>query len=214
MDALKRNMAIIISAAAFIVSAVSLYLTVLQGANITLAVGDELGISYKDNQLYFFLPVVVQNTGARPGIILCMSLIIKDQKSEDAICIKWQSFSVQIYDSYKREFTDIDESHATAVSILARSNITKKATFSGGGSIATWIPKQSTYDLYLLWWTSETKEPSLISCKSTWTFDKDAVSNIKLNSENHTDGNTYIIRSAYGPGPKMLSTSEFNKLIK
>jgi hypothetical protein len=150
-----------------------------------------------------------------------MGVILKDQKSEDAICLKWQAFSEQKYDKATDSFYDVDVSNATAVSVPARSDIAEKATFSGGESVATWIPKESTYDLYLLAWTSETEEPSIISRKSTWTFDKNAVSQIKnavskikRNSEYKIEEHTYRFRSAYGPESKMLSTSEFNKLVK
>lgn len=212
MNAMKKNMAVVISVIALIVSAASLYFTSLKPANITLSAGETFWVSHKDHYLYLHLPIVLHNTGSQPGVIRSIGVILKNQKSDEAIFLKWQAFANLVYGP--NGFTWIDESNATATSVPAHSEITKMATFSGGGSVATWIPKPSAYDLHLLAWTSESNVPSIIPSKSTWTFDKNAVSEIKRGIENNNDENTYIIRSAFGPNSKMLSTSEFNKLVK
>ena len=88
MDTLKKNIPVLISVLALILSAGSLYVTSLKGANITLSVGDHFGLKHKDHYLYIFLPMVVHNTGAQAGLIHSFGVILKDQKSEEAIFLK------------------------------------------------------------------------------------------------------------------------------
>lgn len=213
MDTLKKNIPVLISVLALILSAGSLYVTSLKGANITLSVGDRFGLKHKDHYLYIFLPMVVHNTGAQAGLIHSFGVILKDQKSEEAIFLKWQAFANLEYQP--DGFHWIDESNATAVSVPARSDIAKMATFSGGGgSVTEWIPKPTTYDMHLVAWTSDNKMPSIISPKSTWTFNENDVLEIKQNYKNNIGENKWITRSAFGPDSKMLSISEFDDLVK
>jgi hypothetical protein len=88
MNLLKNNIAVIVSVLALIFSGASLYLTSLKPANINLSAGDILGISREDDNLYIHLPIGLYNTGALPGVINRMGLVLKDQKSDDAIFLK------------------------------------------------------------------------------------------------------------------------------
>lgn len=209
---------VIISAVAIGISAWSLYLTSLKPANITVSVGEKFTLTHENEGLIFELPVVLHNAGTKPGVILAMGVILKDQNSEDAIYLKWQAFSQLIYDKEKKTFYNIDESNYTAATIPGNGDVAKMATFSGGESVATWIPRQSTYVLYLLAWTSETKHPS-IRCKSTWTFDENTVLQIKnavlqIRRNIIKKSQETIIRAKYGPNSKRLPTSQFNELVK
>jgi hypothetical protein len=206
-----KNIAVVISVIALIVSVASLYFTSLKPANIILSVGDRFRVAHKNHYLYIFLPIIISNTGAQPGVIRSIGVILKDQKSEDTIFLKWQAFANLQYGP--KGFEWIDESSDTATSVPARSELTQMATFSGGGSVASRIPKPSTYDMYLLAWTSESEMPSIIPIKSTWIFYENAVSEIKWNFEENNAENTYIILPAYGPDSKMLSSSDFKMLI-
>ena len=53
--------------------------------------------------------------------------------------------------------------------------------------------------MHLVAWTSDNKMPSIISPKSTWTFNENDVLEIKQNYKNNIGENKWITRSAFGP---------------
>lgn len=209
MDALKKYIPVAISAIAVTISFVALYATSIKPANITLSFGEWMEFSHSAYPaLYIHLPVVLQNTGARAGVIRSLGVIFKDPGTEEAIFLKWLGF-IKLDDRNQ----EIYESHGTPVSVPPRSDVTKMAKFYGGGSVAGWIPKPIKYDLYLLAWTSESQTPS-IKLISNWTFNEKDVSEIKRKYEERKNDSTWIFRSAFAPDSKKLSRSEFNELVR
>jgi|GEM_PF-968259 hypothetical protein len=213
MDALKTAIPIVISAIAIILSIVT-YVSSIKPANITLLVGEWMEVFHdKDQALYIHLPIVFENTGARAGVVRSLGLILRDPGTKEAIFIKWMGFRKP---EERPGGTWIWESNATPLSVPAASEVTKMAEFYGAGSVAGWLPKPITYELYLLAWTSDSQTPSKKPVVK-WIFNEKDVSAIKLNFEKAKTGDiksTWIIRSGYAPDSKRLSASEFNELVK
>jgi len=213
MDTLKTATPIVISAIAVVISIVT-YASSTKPANITLSVGEQMQIYHgKDQALSVDLPIVIQNTGARAGIVRSLGLIFRDPGTKEAIFVKWMGC---VKPEERQEGSWIWESNATPLSVPAASEITKMAESYGAGSVAGWLPKPIEYELYLVGWTSESPTPSKI-CMVKWMFKEKDVAAMKLNLETVKNGgavsSTWVTRTGYAPDPKELSMSEFDDLV-
>jgi len=212
MDILKTATPIVVSAIAMILSIVT-YVSSIKPASITLSMGEWMEIFHdKDQALYIHLPIVLRNAGARAGVVRSLGLILRDPETNEAIFIKWMGF---LKPEERSGGTWIWESNATPLTVPAASDVTKMAEFYGAGSVAGWLPKPITYELYLLAWTSDSQAPSK-KLITNWKFSEGDVSAVKLDFEKAKTGDIssrWIIRSGYAPDSKRLSASEFNELV-
>jgi hypothetical protein len=199
--------------------AIALVLSIVQHVNtkkpakITLSVGEWMKVFHgKDLTTYIHLPIVFQNTRARSGVVRSLGLILRDPKTKEAIFIKWMGF---LKPDERSGGKLIWESDATPFSVAGASDVIKVAEFYGAESVAGWLPKPITYELYLLAWTSVSKKPSK-KLKVNWTFNEKDVSAMKKNlkkAKTRHSSRRWIIRSSYAPVSKKLSASEFNNLV-
>jgi hypothetical protein len=213
MAFLKHTIPIVISAIAVTISIVT-YFRSVKPANITLAVGDSMGVWHDKYGLNIYLPIIFQNTGAQAGVVRSIGLIIVDPGTKEAIFIKWVGF---VKPEERPGGTWIWDSNATPLAIPAASEVTKMAQFYAAGSLAEWLPKPIEYKLYLLAWTSESK-PATIKYPVKWIFNESDVSAVKLNLETvrkgGEDSGTWVIGPRYAPDSKRLSQSEFDELVR
>jgi hypothetical protein len=125
------------------------------------------------------LPIIFQNTSAKAGDVRSLALILRDPGTTEAIFVKWLDF---LKPDEETGGNWIPESSLTPLSVPAASDVSKMAEFYGAGSLAGWLPKPITYELYLLAWTTDSRTPSH-KLMVNWTFNQEDVSAMELNYE-------------------------------
>jgi hypothetical protein len=199
----------LISLVALLVSVVSFYVSSLKPAHVSMSVGDSMQIWHDlDQRLEIDLPIVFRNSGSEAGVLRSLAIILRDPRSEESLFISWYgtkstSGATWVYDTV-----------LTPITVPAGGELSKMVNFSGAQSNVDWLPKPTTYDLYVLAWSGARETASEI-LESTWTFKQSDIASIKQYREQGKKTGIWIYKdSRFAADARMLTKGEFNQLTK
>jgi hypothetical protein len=152
--------AIACSAIAILVSAVTLYLTFLSPARLSIMAGDLVYLSHFKDKGNFSLivPVSLTNSGSKFITVERFALLIQKPNSKEGYLL--EPFTFQKLDD-KGDF--ISESMSAPVSVVGRSAVTKGILFRSSceKSQEFQITEAGTYEVTLLAWVGDSIQPNV-----------------------------------------------------
>jgi hypothetical protein len=169
---------ILISSVALLLSCLTYYATRLKEARIRLFPGEQIRFINGSNEngkckLQIIVPCVVDNIGAKTGILHKSALLITDKiKHSDYLC-EWAFFMKYVNEKDILENEDL----AIPISLQGGQSTTKFIKFDGADACDNWTPNETSYEFKLLGWTKPQNDPD-ICYKFTLIFDGQDVSKI------------------------------------
>ena len=167
----RKNLAIIISAIALVVSIITLYLTLLRGPVIKATTGEYLYAEYlNDGKFSLNIPLVFTNTGARMGTVLRVAVLVQPPAPQYSYLLE------------PKEYQRINEGGRFSrgwvphpVAVLPRSGVVKNTQFSFPQQEFQNRPfvKSGKYRLSVLCWIKDAREPDVIDSFDVAVSDDD-----------------------------------------
>jgi hypothetical protein len=154
-------LAFIATAAAVLVSSVTLYKTVLKGPEINMFPGERIAILYalEDQSLKVIIPCSFKNLGAKPGVVEKAALRVSDPGHPDRdFLLNWDVFELMERQSQHFQSSDI----AAPFAVASHSSEFKYIRFHGAGAVRGWVPEPHPYAFSLVMWTEGDATPDLV----------------------------------------------------
>ena len=196
----------VISWVAMTVSITSLYVTVIEPANIKIQPGQSFQF-WHDNrqQLQIDYPLNFSNSGARTGPIISLALVIESDKLEQAILCKWAGTK-----KYNNgwQFT----SRERPISVMPNATVDEMINFNCGTPGVDWIPEPGTYNFNFLAWIGDAEN---ISSKSSVDVEIDEHSQKQIRSRllGGRSNGYWHQGSGFSGKSRFLSTDDLKKLL-